>query len=76
MATPLSCLITDWAYDGDAFRDWLVPRGIRAVIPRAPGTWILSPAPYQRATRLNAASAGSRGVGAWPPATPHTPIVS
>ena len=30
---PLSCLIADRAYDGDAFRAWLAQRGLEVVIP-------------------------------------------
>ena len=29
----LSCLIADRAWDGDAFRAWLAPKGIKAAIP-------------------------------------------
>ena len=48
---PLSCLIADQAYDGDAFRAWRAQRGIEAVIPARNGT--------RRATPWNGASAGS-----------------
>ena len=35
--TPRPCLIADRAYDGDAFRAWLVQRGTEAVIPARKG---------------------------------------
>ena len=33
IGAPLPCLIADWAYDSDAFRAWLEPHGIEAVLP-------------------------------------------
>ena len=78
-AAPLSRLMADRAYDVDAFRAWLAPRGIQAVIPARAGLWIPNPATRRRtrrATRGNVAAAGSRGGDAWPPATTNTPLVA
>ena len=75
--TPRSCLITDRAYDGDAFRVWLAQQGIEAVIPARKGRTNPSPTTRndtRRATPWNAASVGSNGGGAWPPAMTNTRI--
>ncbi len=74
------CLIADRAWNGDA------PsarggrgRASRPSFPPARGARTPSPTTRngtRRATPWNGASAGSSTGGAWPPATPHTPIGS
>ncbi len=68
---PRSCPITDWIYDGDAFRAWLAQKSSEAVIPVRP------PPPttrngIRRAMPWNEASAGSNAGDACPPAGTHT----
>ena len=48
---PLSCLIADRAYDGDAFRAWRAQRGIKAVIPARNGRTNPSPTPERYPAR-------------------------
>ena len=67
------------AWDGDAFRAWREPPGLKAVLPAQKGR--TNPQPhdperYPARKAVERGSAGSRGGGAWPPATPHTPIVA
>ena len=57
---PLSRLIADRAYDSDAFRAWLAPRGIEAVIP-ARGRR-LNPQPHDP-EQYKARNAVERGLG-------------
>ena len=63
----LLCLIADRAYDRDAFRAWLAPRDIKAVLPARSRR--LNPSPMtrngtRRATPWNGALAGSSTGGA------------
>lgn len=51
MSVPLSRLIADRAYDGDAFRVWLAQRGIQTVIPARAGHLDPSPCDSGRRTK-------------------------
>ena len=59
MDAPWSCLITDRAYDGDAFRAWREPQGVEAVIPIRKGHEPQLHAPKRYPTR----NAVERGLG-------------